>query len=154
MKIAILSTRDVNRHEERKHGAYHLSSNRIYGKCVKASIAALALAAFVWAAPAAQAGVIPYAGKLIMQGTNAAAAATASGGEAAVGEATGAAKATGGFLSSAASDAGNALVSAGRTVGTEVEQGAGTVASGARQVPGVVARNTTAGARSLWHAIW
>lgn len=129
-------------------------SKRIYSLFAKFSIAALALAALVWAAPVAQAGAIRYAGKMIMQGTNAAAAATASGGEAAAGTATSVAKAAPGALDSAASVTGNAVVSAGKAAGSGVELGASAVVFGARQAPGIIARKTSAGAKSLWHVIW
>ena len=145
---------NTNRREEREWGAKPMISNRVIGIFARISIAALALAALVWAAPPAQAGAIRYAGKMIMQGTNAAAAATASGGEAAANGATGAAKATGGALSNAASATGNAAVNVGKVAGQGVEEGAGAIAFGAKAAPGVVARNTTAGARKLWHAIW
>ncbi|MCL5671031.1 MAG: hypothetical protein M1423_07025 [Acidobacteria bacterium] len=129
-------------------------SNRFYSLFPKFSIAALALAALVWSAPVAQAGAIRYAGKMIMQGTNAAAAATASGGEAAADKATSVAKAAPGALGSAASATGNAVVSAGKVAGNGVEVGASAVVSGARQASGIIARNTSAGAKSLWHVIW
>jgi len=129
-------------------------SNRTDLFFARFSIAALALAAFVWSAPVAQAGAIRYAGKMIVQGTNAAAAASASGGEAAAGKATSVAKAAPGALGSAANATGNAVVSAGKAAGSGVELGASAVVFGARQVPGIVARKTSAGAKSLWHVIW
>ncbi len=154
MRVVISNAKNMNRHIERKRGIDPMSSNRILGIWVKTSIAALALAAFVWAAPTAQAGAIRYAGKMILQGTNAAAAATASGGEAAADRATSAARTTGGVLGNAANATGNAVVSAGKVVGSKVEMGAGAVAFGAKQAPHTIAHKTTAGARSLWHAIW
>jgi len=151
MKVAM---RNTNLQKVRKWGVNPMTSNKLLGVFAKISIVALALVALVWAAPPAQAGAIRYAGKMIVQGTNAAAAATASGGEAAADGTTSAAKATGGALSSAARTTGNAAVSVGKAAGQGVEEGAGAVAFGAKQAPGIVARKTTAGARSLWHAIW
>jgi hypothetical protein len=154
MKVITSNTMNTNRHKARMRGANLMLLNRIYGVCIKASVVALALEALVWAVPVAQAGAIRYAGKMVVQGTNAAASATASGGAAAADKATSVAKATPGALGSAAGATGNAAVSVGKVAGQGVEEGAGAIAYGARQAPGIVARKTTAGAKSLWHAIW
>lgn len=184
MKVVNLNAKDINRHKEAKRVVHSILSNRIHRLITKSSIGLLALAALMWAAPAAHAGAIRYAGKMIMQGTNAAAAATTSGGEAAAdgavqyagkmimqgtnaaaaaaasgGEsaadrATSAAQATGGVLGNALGATGNAVRGAGKDAGDAVVLGASATVWGARQAPGIVARKTSAAARSIWHAIW
>ncbi len=154
MKVVTLNAKDINRHKEGKRVVHSILSNRIHHLITKSSIGLLALAALMWAAPVAQAGAIRYAGKMIMQGTNAAAAAAASGGESAAGGATSAAQATGGVLGNALGATGNAVRGAGKDAGDAVVLGASATVWGARQAPGIVARKTSAAARSLWHAIW
>ena len=124
-----------------------MSMNGISRTCLKGGMVALAAAMFAWAAPTARAGAIRGAGKLIAKGTAVAAAATVSGGEAAVNKIqTDAVPAT--------ADAGNSvkrrLVHAGHATTNGAKDGGAVVYYGAKRTPHTVAQ----GAKSLWRVIW
>ena len=123
-----------------------MSLNRVSRACLKAGMVALAVAMFAWAAPMARAGAIRYAGKMIVKGTAVAAAATASGGEAAVDKVQSAGQAT----SNAGSSVKHALAHAGQVTTNGAKDGGAAVYYGAKRTPYEVAH----GARSLWRAVW
>jgi hypothetical protein len=124
-----------------------MSLNRVSRACLKVGMAALAATMFAWTAPTARAGAIRYAGKMVVKGTAVAAAATASGGEAAVNKIhTEAVPAT----TSAGSSVKHALVHAGQATTNGAKDGGAFVYYGAKRTPYEVAH----GAKSLWRAVW
>lgn len=115
--------------------------------CLKGAMVALAVMMFAWSVPMARAGAIRNAGRMIAKGTAGAAAATVSGGQAAVNKIqTDTVPAT--------ADAGNsvkrALVHAGHATTNGAKDGGAFVYYGAKRTPHTVAH----GATSLWRAIW
>jgi hypothetical protein len=124
-----------------------MSLNRVTRACLKGGMVALAAVLVTWAAPAARAGAIRYAGRMVVKGTAVAAAATASGGEAAMDKIQSDAV-------PATANAGNsvkrALVHVGQVTTNGAKDGGAAVYYSAKRTPHTVAT----GAKSLWRAIW
>ncbi len=115
--------------------------------CLKGAMVALAVMMFAWSVPMARAGAIRSAGKMIAKGTAVAAAATVSGGQAAVNTIqTDAVPAT----ANAGNSVKRALVHAGHATTNGAKDGGAAVYYGAKRTPRTVAH----GASSLWRAIW
>jgi hypothetical protein len=124
-----------------------MSLNRISRACLKTGMVALTAAMFAWTVPTARAGAFRYAGKMVVKGTTAAAAATASGGQAAVNKIqTDAVPAT----ASAGYSVKRALVHAGQATTNGAKNGGAAIYYGAKRSPHAVAH----GATSAWRAIW
>jgi hypothetical protein len=120
---------------------------QVFRACLKAGIVALAAMMLVWAAPTARAGAIRYAGKMVVKGTAEAAAATASGSEAAVNKIhTEAVPAT----TNAGSSVKRALVRVGQATTNGAKNSGAVVYYGAKRAPHTVA----AGTKAAWRAIW
>lgn len=123
-----------------------MSHNRVYRAWLKAGVGALAAAMIAWAAPAAQAGAVRYAGRVIVKGTAAAASATVAGGQVAADKMQSAGQSTTG----AGSAVKHALVHAGQATTNGAKDGGAVIFYGTKRAPHTVAH----GAKSLWHAIW
>ena len=124
-----------------------MSLNRVSRACLKAGMVALAAAMFAWTVPTARAGALRYAGKMVVKGTTAAAAATASGGQAAVNKVqTDAVPAT----TNAGNSVKRALAHAGQATSNGAKNGGAAIYYGAKRSPHTVAH----GAKSAWRAIW
>lgn len=124
-----------------------MSLKRVSRACLKGGMVALAAVLVTWAAPAARAGAIRYAGRMVVKGTAVAAAATASGGQDAMNKIqTDAVPAT----ANAGSSVKRALVHAGQVTTNGAKDGGAAVYYGAKRTPHTVAT----GAKSLWRAIW
>jgi hypothetical protein len=128
-------------------GEETMSLKGISRVCLKAGMLALAGMMFAWAAPTARAGAFRYAGKMVVKGTTAAAAATASGGQTAVNKIQAGAVPT---TTSAGNSVKRALVHAGHATTNGAKNGGAAVYYGAKRSPHAVAH----GARSLWRAVW
>jgi hypothetical protein len=124
-----------------------MSLNRISSVCLKAGMVVLAAMMLVWTAPAARAGVVRYAGKMVLKGTADAAAATAAGGQSAMNKVqTDAVPAT----ENAGNSVKRALVHVGHVTTNGARDGGAAIYYGAKRTPYTVAK----GAKSMWRAIW
>ena len=124
-----------------------MSLNRISGVCLKAVMVVLAAMLLVWTAPAARAGVIRYAGKMVLKGTADAAGATVAGGQAAMNKVqTDAMPAT----ENAGNSVKRALVHVGQVTTNGAKDGGAAIYYGAKRAPYTVKH----GAKSMWRAIW
>src|SRR5579884_1468516 len=122
-----------------------MSQNRVYRACLKAGIGAMAAAMMAWAAPGAQAGAIRYAGRMIAEGTAAAASATVAGGQVAADKVESAGQTT----SSAGSAVKHALVHAGQATTNGAKNGGAAIYYGTKRAPYTVAHGQSLfGARS------
>ena len=124
-----------------------MSLDEISRVCLKVGMAALAMVMLAWTVPSARAGAFRYAGKMVVKGTTAAAAATASGGKAAANKIqTDAVPAT----TNAGNSVKRALVHAGQATSNGAKNGGAAIYYGAKRTPHTVAQ----GAKSAWRAIW
>ena len=124
-----------------------MSLDEISRVCLKVGMAALAMVMLAWTVPLARAGALRYAGKMVVKGTTAAAAATASGGKAAANKIqTDAVPAT----TNAGISVKRALVHAGQATSNGAKNGGAAIYYGAKRTPHTVAQ----GAKSAWRAIW
>jgi hypothetical protein len=124
-----------------------MSFNSFSRACLKAGMLAMAAVVLAWSVPSARAGAFRYAGKMVVKGTTAAAAATASGGQAAVNKIqTDAVPAT----TNAGNSVKRALVHAGQATTNGAKNGGAAIYYGAKRSPHTVAH----GATSAWRAIW
>jgi hypothetical protein len=124
-----------------------ISLNNISRACLKCGMLALAAVILAWAMPSARAGAFRYAGKMVVKGTTAAAAATASGGQAAASKVqTDAVPAT----TNAGNSVKRVLVHAGQATTNGAKNGGAAIYYGAKRSPHAVAH----GATSAWRAIW
>jgi hypothetical protein len=123
-----------------------MSLKSISPACLKGGIV-VAAAMFAWTVPTARAGALRYAGKMVVKGTTAAAAATASGGQIAVDKIqTDAVPAT----ANAGNSVKRALVHAGQVTTNGAKDGGSAIYYGAKRTPHTLAH----GAKSAWRAIW
>ncbi|MEJ2008977.1 MAG: hypothetical protein P8Z30_12620 [Acidobacteriota bacterium] len=120
--------------------------NRVSG-AVRVVTVAMGLLMFAWAAPNASAGALRYAGKMAAKGTAVAAAATATGGQAALDKVQ---SETGQATSSAGNSLRRSLANVGRATTNGAKNGGAAVYYSAKRAPHTVAH----GARMLWHKIW
>ena len=124
-----------------------MSLNRISGVCLKAGMVVLAAMMLAWTAPVARAGVIRYAGKMVLKGTADAAGATVAGGQAAMNKVqTDAMPAT----ENAGNSVKRALIHVGQMTTNGAKDGGAAIYYGAKRTPYAVKH----GAKSMWHAIW
>ncbi|HET7212003.1 MAG TPA: hypothetical protein VFL79_00315 [Terriglobia bacterium] len=124
-----------------------MSLKGITGVCLKGSLVALAAMTFAWSVPAAHAGAIRRAGRMVAKGTAVAAAATVSGSQAAANKIqTDAVPAT----ANAGHSVKRTLVHAGNATANGAKDGGAAVYYGAKRTPHTVAY----GARSLWRVMW
>ena len=124
-----------------------MSLNRISSVCLKAGMVVLAAMMLAWTAPAARAGVIRYAGKMVLKGTADAAGATVAGGQAAMNKVqTDAMPAT----ENAGNSVKRALVHVGQVTTNGAKDGGAAIYYGAKRTPYTVKH----GAKSMWRAIW
>ena len=124
-----------------------MSLKGISTACLKSALVALAVMTFVWSVPTARAGAIRHAGRMVAKGTAVAAAATVSGGHAAVNKIhTDAVPAT----TNAGNSVKRALVHAGHATTNGAKDGGAAVYYAAKRTPHTVAH----GASSLWRAMW
>ena len=124
-----------------------MSLTGISRACVNAGMLVLAAALFAWTVPTARAGALRYAGKMVARGTTAAAAATASGSQAAVNRfQTDAVPAT----ARAGHSVRRTLAHAGAATTNGAKDGGAFIYYGAKRTPHTVAY----GAKTAWRAIW
>ena len=124
-----------------------MSLSRISRLCLKVGMVVLAAMMLVWTAPAARAGVVRYAGKMVLKGTADAAAATVAGGQAAMNTVQTDAVPT---TENAGNSVKRALVHVGHVTTNGAKDGGAVIYYGAKRTPYTVAK----GAKSMWRAIW
>jgi hypothetical protein len=130
-----------------RRGEEIMSMSQVSRVGLMAGMVAMAVAMFSWTVPAARAGALRYAGKMVVKGTAVAAAATASGGQAAINKVESDA---GPATSNAGNSVKRALVHAGHATTNGAKDGGAAIYYGAKRTPHTVAK----GAKSLWRVIW